>query len=754
MGKIDPINHYSMNSPASVYDEESLTAIELAARAAGKVNECAAAFNELHDHTNDKLNEIPEVVASDVQEYIEDGEFDKAIDNYAGGLKTRLNNLFDNLGDNPTVLDAELIDARLGADGTVYPSAGDATRAQVNSITRQLVFHPYENGAVRIDTVNKTVSCGSRFALFYGVKRILLAGFEASYASLTTNTFVVAYDFKDSTIKCVDYASFNNASQGAIFYVNLLLIAEEAYCISPYIGAYRLNGVRVDPSKEITPLYGMAVISPFSVEFDTSMRVVRIHSHIYVNHADKEFGIAPGDYLWIDSAENTKYMVVNPETGEAYTCDSKWYNGRDVIVFMFQLNMLDQPEFQTLDTYLVDGRAYGNTTQNGDGERWTCYVDAYNGNDTNEGTKSAPVATIQRAIDLGATTVKVRPGVYPAFNAKNRDELSIVPDYENANEGEKIMVRDCVAFGMQWGGDDGYDGHDRDGHIHYTDLGAAEAYRQALEDLFVKGTKPLMDDREGYRSEGYNILLYERGTTNRLTPVIGGVAMLYNENTFTYIDGTLSIHNPNNFFDLVLWVDKGSSFTNINKLTLEGIVFEVAGENVVTMENVTDATVKNCRFGCSSLGNGVACVDTNVTFELCEAYNNRNDGFNFHGKGRSSVLDCNAYKNLDDGISHHDDCVGVIRGGCWYQNETGIASPTYGAKVNIYDAFVFENTTNGIMLYDDLAHDDEVIIKDCVLRMNGVYGIKTTGYKVKSINNDLLGHSHDTHATNGSITEP
>lgn len=36
---IDKINHYSLTNPASIYDEEALTALELAARTAGKVNE-------------------------------------------------------------------------------------------------------------------------------------------------------------------------------------------------------------------------------------------------------------------------------------------------------------------------------------------------------------------------------------------------------------------------------------------------------------------------------------------------------------------------------------------------------------------------------------------------------------------------------------------------------------------------------------------------------------------------------------------
>ena len=43
---INPINHYAFTNPASVYDEEALTALELAGRTANKVNECVEAINK------------------------------------------------------------------------------------------------------------------------------------------------------------------------------------------------------------------------------------------------------------------------------------------------------------------------------------------------------------------------------------------------------------------------------------------------------------------------------------------------------------------------------------------------------------------------------------------------------------------------------------------------------------------------------------------------------------------------------------
>lgn len=54
---IDPIRHYALENPATVYDEESLTVLELVARLAGKVNECISAENVIMTHI-DVLNEL------------------------------------------------------------------------------------------------------------------------------------------------------------------------------------------------------------------------------------------------------------------------------------------------------------------------------------------------------------------------------------------------------------------------------------------------------------------------------------------------------------------------------------------------------------------------------------------------------------------------------------------------------------------------------------------------------------------------
>lgn len=134
--------HYSMTNPASIYDEEALTALELAGRTTAKVNECVEKCNETETETREHLasqdllienrmdaqdEAIPVNVTNEVQKQINDGTFDKAIDKYAGNLETRVDNLLGSMTTGGTTMDAEVIDGRTGEKET-YANIGNAVR--------------------------------------------------------------------------------------------------------------------------------------------------------------------------------------------------------------------------------------------------------------------------------------------------------------------------------------------------------------------------------------------------------------------------------------------------------------------------------------------------------------------------------------------------------------------------------------------------------------------------------------------------
>ena len=156
-------HHYSMENPASVYDEEALTALELAGRTTAKVNEVVTFVNEFTDevkaweektgeavdnfitvadevlmHTQNRLNTfanetIPDTVEQVTREKIESGALDHVVQESIDILGTELDALL-NAGTNAANASAEITAARVGNGGVTFPTLGDAIREQTTNI--------------------------------------------------------------------------------------------------------------------------------------------------------------------------------------------------------------------------------------------------------------------------------------------------------------------------------------------------------------------------------------------------------------------------------------------------------------------------------------------------------------------------------------------------------------------------------------------------------------------------------------------
>lgn len=143
---IDKLNtHYSFTTPASIHDEESLTALQLAGRQGAKINEVVEAQNQLQETTTNTLDQqnkavdnminvtMPAKVDSEITKQINNGSFDAKINTYMGDLDQRIDNLVSNTVVGGTTMDAEVIDARKDNDGVVYANLGTSIRAQVKN---------------------------------------------------------------------------------------------------------------------------------------------------------------------------------------------------------------------------------------------------------------------------------------------------------------------------------------------------------------------------------------------------------------------------------------------------------------------------------------------------------------------------------------------------------------------------------------------------------------------------------------------
>lgn len=146
--------HYSFTNPASIHDEEALTALELAGRQGAKINEVVEAQNNLRTETENHLGHqdskiekirvetVPSDVKKEVQKQIDNGTFDHQIGVYANDLETRVDNLLGMVEEGTTTGDAELIDLRLDVNGITHATAGESVR---NSFRHAFKISEYAN---------------------------------------------------------------------------------------------------------------------------------------------------------------------------------------------------------------------------------------------------------------------------------------------------------------------------------------------------------------------------------------------------------------------------------------------------------------------------------------------------------------------------------------------------------------------------------------------------------------------------------
>ncbi len=203
-------NHYALTAPGSIYDEEALTALELAGRTAAKVNEIVDAQNQLTEDTEAHLaaqdRAIPEKIAEEVQEKIDNGEFDAMVDKHIGNLEDRVDNLAGHVtGGSLTTMDAEVIDGRVDNLGTTRPNVGTSIRAQI------LDVFSYANASAiqgASDSINVAYSAGEAFLTF------TRAAFDLRKGNETTIIETVDLTKTDTCAPIIEY--FTNDENGRV----------------------------------------------------------------------------------------------------------------------------------------------------------------------------------------------------------------------------------------------------------------------------------------------------------------------------------------------------------------------------------------------------------------------------------------------------------------------------------------------------------------------------------------------------------
>lgn len=367
------------------------------------------------------------------------------------------------------------------------------------------------------------------------------------------------------------------------------------------------------------------------------------------------------------------------------------------------------------------------------------YVDGEAGNDSNIGSQDSPLKTIPKAIDSGAKTIYCKPGIYnEGITLNNLHGAKIVGQWETYESSNRPKVRIDHSTTLTPVDDaNGLKTINLPSDVHKYE-------HPLLYNVFVTKQYPPTSGSGiniAYTVSLWNVTNEQVSTHYKLVPVMTLEECQSTEETFFYDGTTIYIHSVGNSFKMVSNT-KRNKVENCSNIIFEDIAFDYAYNDALAINNSNGIIFRNCEFSHSSTANGIATVNVNGELYNCEAYHNRNDGFNFHDFGETTVYNCIGAYNYDDGISHHDGCTGSIHGGQYHHNgKGGVSSPTYGAAIDIYNV-VSHNNLYGMYVIGEPA-DRQIIGNGCYIHHN-TYGVVSPKYELLLVNSTITDNSTDT----------
>lgn len=443
-------------------------------------------------------------------------------------------------------------------------------------------------------------------------------------------------------------------------------------------GSLKNNAGVVETTTDINRIYTESFI-PDDVYFDFTNLSTEFFVHYFI--AD----------------EFNNLITTNNAWDQAAKVDLTEYAGKKLIFHV--KNSVNEPvDFKTIDV-IKNSIVFNPINATGAGARNSeVWVDGSTSS-SGDGTRSNPYKTIQQGVDSGAEVINVRNGVYKgkilSTDEKERLEIRCVPETDYAYQGEnKKLDRQGVVI-------------DNTTKLNLTLDASTGLYKKSwtsstdnrIYRLFVSKTINILDNKSD-RSVGYNCTLWENtndyDTDLRLLPVLTLAECQATESSFFY-DGTNIYVNPTNgtienkTYQLLDDIENPIKISNVRNLKMNDIIVIGGYQNCVELRSVNDFELTRCEAHRSATDNGFSADWCNGKFYFCEATQHRNDGFNFHKFGDTHLFDCFGHHCFDDGNSHHDGCTGSIHGGEWSYNGKGGCSPTYGAKVDIYNTYCHHN---------------------------------------------------------------
>lgn len=389
----------------------------------------------------------------------------------------------------------------------------------------------------------------------------------------------------------------------------------------------------------------------------------------------------------------------------------------------------------------------------------TAYV-SVNGNDeSGTGTSDSPFATVNHALEEGASTILVKAGAYKQtinIGLAKSDKIWIYK--ETTNGIVTFMPPNAVLAETE----EPVAGYTKVYKAPFTGT-FSESNIWLFQDSVPDSNTLISDDERHPLQRGYVHRCHDTKITRTSATDLSDALQAIE----TY-DGYLWFYDSTNselYFSRPMAVSETNPicgsfndalFTGNNRSKS----IDLLGINVkymrVNFDSLAYGHAKNCKV---SNVFGAGCFTYNycedAVFDCCEAeraFNGTNgDGFNGHGVNtgepqakitHGTLISCWSHDNRDDGFSDHERCESLIIGGLYEYNHLGGGiAPSTGSHTECHNAYARKNGEAGFVYMNDTPSAEggvggQLICYDCVAENNTIWtGHTQAGFKITSNNN-------------------
>lgn len=406
-------------------------------------------------------------------------------------------------------------------------------------------------------------------------------------------------------------------------------------------------------------------------------------------------------------------------------------------------------DFNKVATQKVIGNVSSKTSD-------TFYVGT-TGDDDNEGTASKPLRTVNKALELGASQIFLKPGIYNQSIDLSKAKSNVYISNTDSHEKVIFKPKDYILS------------KEEEKVNNYT-----KVYKIALPSYFAYRNENIFIFQEGVKSgliTEDERLPQQRGLQYRLdNTIIKRCNSTTLENSLQEIEGS---DDYKWFYDAngrALYLSRPQEISEETPITYSNGYQLLTGITHTSMLELSNIETWYLRFNLNNIGKAVITDcgakyvfgggaflwndATNIKFERCEAAvafsSTVGDGFNGHANKTgdafaktciATLIDCWSHDNNDDGYSDHERAEMNIYGGLYEYNGKAGITPSYGSHCVCHDVYSRKNHT-GFFYTGDTASDEggvngQLLCYNCVADNNKGRGGYETGFRVDGNGNSM-----------------